>query len=199
MMRHPIQLTRMLAVLAMQGVLVQADPLEQTPFSDWFWRVRAGSSVLHMNDEGDPYRFGAGRGHSFAGGRFSLMGDLVYSYYDVNAVADEHKDENVKGGRSTSLGFDLNLRCNVLEKRAATGFFEGGIGFQSMLTSPTFPADGSYQNFTLFAGPGIQFPIGTRTRLAISLQWFHISNAWLFSSNSGYDGIQLVLAPEWDW
>lgn len=198
-MRHPIQFTRMLAVLVMLGALARADPSEQNPFNDWFWRVRAGGSVAHMNDEGDPYRFGAGLGHSFAGERFALMGDLVYSYYDVNAVADEHAEQNVKGGRSSSLGLDVSLRCNVLEKRTASGFLEGGMGFQSMLTSPTFPADGSYQNFTMFAGPGIQFPIGTRTRLAISMQWFHISNAWLFSSNSGYDGIQLVLSSEWAW
>jgi hypothetical protein len=168
-------------------------------FDSWFWHASAAGSVLHLNDEGDPYRISLGAGRPLPWERLSLIGKAVYSIYDVNAVADNNPSPNIRGGWSSSLGIDFALRIDSLYNVGhANVFFEGGAGFQVMLEDPPFPADGSKENFTLFAGPGVMIPLACGTRLGLSLQWFHISNANLFSNNSGYDGVQLVLATEWD-
>ena len=149
--------------------------------------------MLHLNDEGSAYRLSLGAGRPVLLDRTSLMADLIFAYYDVNDTADKNPHRGITGGGSTSLGFDLLLRIECLK----SVYLEGGGGFQSMLSDPPFPADGSENNFTLFFGPGVLFPTGQRSRLSVSLQWFHISNAWLFNYNSGYDGVQLVIGSEW--
>lgn len=198
-MKSPAYIVSAFAGLVAWGSIAMAEPEENGAFDGAFWHLYAAGSVIHLNNEGNPYRFGLGLGYPVLGNRVFLVGDLVYSYYEVNAVADEHPEPEVKGGASSSLGADFSLRYEVLQVKRITCFAEGGIGFQSMLGSPTFPADGSHQNFTLFGGPGILISCGERFRLGVALRWFHISNAWLFSSNSGYDGVQLVLTPEWSW
>jgi hypothetical protein len=166
-------------------------------FDSWFWHVTAGLPALHLNDEGSPFRLSLGGGRPLLFDRTSLMADLVFAYYEVNDVADKNPRPGTTGGGSASLGFDLLLRIECLKSVKAEWYLEGGVGFQSMLSDPPFPADGSENNFTLFFGPGVLFPTGQRSRLSVSLQWFHISNAWLFNYNSGYDGVQLVLGSEW--
>jgi hypothetical protein len=179
------------------GCSVGAQTEAKDRFDSWFWHASVGLPVMHLDDEGSPYRFSLGGGRPVLHDRVSLMADLVFAYYDVNQTADEHPRPGITGGKSASLGFDLLLRIEFLQTAHLDGYLEGGAGFQSMLSEPPFPADGSDENLTLFAGPGILIPMGERSRLTLSLQWFHISNAWLFSNNSGYDGIQLVLGPEW--
>ncbi len=58
------------------GTLAAENP--ETPF-DRFGCVYVSGSIIHMNDEGDPYRFGLGMGHSVWNDRVSLITDLVYS------------------------------------------------------------------------------------------------------------------------
>lgn len=120
-------------------------------FSSWFGHMSAAGPVLHFNDEGSPYRFALGVGHPVFLNELSFIATAAYSYYDVNAVADNNPSLNVKGGNSHSLGLDLLLRWSFLQTPHASYHFEGGAGFQYMLTDPPFPADGSNENFTLFS------------------------------------------------
>lgn len=176
------------------GVVSQAGDVERR-----LVRLYGSGALISLNDEGTPYRLGLGVGCPVWDERVWLISDLVYSRYDVNAVADEHPSDDVEGGSSSSLGVDLSLRCELFRGKHVTGFVCGGGGFQNMLESPPFPADGSERNFTLFCGPGLLIPVGERSRFALSLRYFHISNAWLFDKNSGYDGVLLVVGSEWDW
>ena len=164
--------------------------------SPWFATAQAAGTVYHLNDEGDPYRVGAGIGYSFSD-RIDGALDLVYGYYEVNAVKDRNPDIPVESGRSQSLGVDLRLRLRTLTTGKVDWYLQGGAGMQTMVANPPFPADGSGENFTLMLGPGCLVRFGERFRIATTVQWFHISNARLQPNNSGYDGIQLVVSPEW--
>lgn len=170
---------------------------EEEAFDGWFWHITAGLPVYRLNDEGYPYRFAIGGGHPVLHERIALMAHLVLGYYDVSGTADKNPRPDISGGSSTSLGLDLRLRIDLFWTAGLSGYLEGGGGFQTMLGDPPFPADGSDNNLTLFVGPGVAVPVGSRTRLTLSVQYFHISNAWLFESNSGYDGLQLIFGPEW--
>ncbi len=162
-----------------------------------FLHLSASVPAVPFNDEGDPYRLSLGVGHSVAPFDLTLLTNLVYSYYGVNAVADNNPSTDIEGGSSHSLGIDIALRKSFTTSEGFDYYYEGGGGFQSMLTNPPFPADGSDENFTLFFGPGIVIPAGDNKRVSASLQWFHISNANLFPDNSGYDGLQLLIGVEW--
>jgi hypothetical protein len=162
-----------------------------------FTHLSAAASIFHFNDEGSPYRLALGIGCQNICNDLSLLLSTVYSYYEVNHVADNHPSPSVKGGTSHSLGVDLLLRWSLLQTPQVTYHFEFGAGFQSILRDPPFPADGSDENFTVLFGPGITIPAAIHKQLRLSLLWLHISNANLFPNNSGYDGIQLVMGYEW--
>jgi hypothetical protein len=170
---------------------------DEGAFNMWFGQISAAGTLLHFNDEGSPYRFSLGAGRPFFLNDLSVMANLVYSYYNVNEVADKNPSPDVKGGNSHSLGLDLLLRWTFLKKPHASYYVEAGSGFQTMQSGPPFPADGSDENFTVLLGPGVLVPTGVANRLRFSLQWFHISNANLFPNNSGYDGLQLTVGLEW--
>ncbi len=164
--------------------------------SPWFATAQVAGTVFHLNDEGNPYRLSAGVGCSFSD-RIDGALDLVFGYYEVNAVKDRNPNVEVRSGRSESLGLDARLRLRALTTGRVDWYVQGGAGIQTMLSSPPFPADGSEANFTLMLGPGCLVRFGSRFRVATTVQWFHISNARLQPNNSGYDGIQLVVSPEW--
>lgn len=188
----------LVSLLVLTNTCIAAEQNEGT-FSDWFWHATGSVPAAHFNDEGSPYRFALGAGRSGVADHLSLMANLVLGVYDVNAVADNNPSQNVKGGYSSSLGFDLLARWDLERIGNFNCYLEGGAGFQNMLGNPRFPADASNQNFTLFVGPGVYIPTGTRSRLSVSIQLFHISNADLFENNSGYDGLQLKCGSEWSF
>lgn len=194
-MKMTIHSVALISLLTLADVVFAADRAAE-PFTAWFWHASAAGSVYHLNDEGSPYRFSLGAGHPVVTKHIILMADLVYTLYDVNANADNNPGQDVQGGLSSSLGFDLLLRLNLVRTARAALYLEGGGGFQVMVDDPPFPADGSEENFTLFGGPGISLPTWERSRLTVSVQWFHISNGNLIANNSGYDGVQLVLGTE---
>jgi hypothetical protein len=171
--------------------------IESDASKEWFGHMSTAGSVKHFNDEGAPYRLSIGAGHLAFSNDLSFMASVAYSYYDVNAVADNNPTPDLRGGNSHSLGFDLLMRWSFLQTLPVSCHIDGGAGFQSMLTDPPFPADGSKENFTLLFGPGVLIPTDIDNRLRVSLLWFHISNANLFPKNSGYDGLQLVVGFEW--
>lgn len=173
-----------------------SDLLLSTSFNPAFWHVSASVPVVHFNDEGDPYRLSLGIGHAVVPYNLTLLTNVVYAYYDVNAVADKNPSADLKGGHSHSLGIDIALRKSFTTAKRIDYYYEGGGGFQVMIAKPPFPADGSDENFTVFLGSGIMFPAGSQKRVSASLQWFHISNAGLFPDNSGYDGLQLIIGFE---
>jgi hypothetical protein len=162
----------------------------------WFLQAQAAATVLQINDEGSPYRFSLGAGRRFTD-HLDGMVDLVYTYYDVNAVRDRNPNVEVRSGTSSSAGFDLRLRHDLLKTGKIEWYISGLAGFQTMIDGPNFPADGSDENFTLGLGLGGRIPIAERMRFTATLQWFHISNARLWPNNSGYDGLQLAISPEW--
>ncbi|BFM17482.1 hypothetical protein R50073_36650 [Maricurvus nonylphenolicus] len=173
-----------------------SDLLLNTSFNPSFWHLSGSVPAVHFNDEGDPYRLSLGMGYAVVPYDLILLTNVVYSYYDVNAVADNNPSSDIEGGSSHSLGVDLALRKSFSTAKNINYYYEGGGGFQYMVSKPPFPADGSDENFTLFLGSGIVVPAGSKKRVTASVQWFHISNANLFPDNSGYDGLQLVIGFE---
>jgi hypothetical protein len=94
---------------------------------------------------------------------------------------------------------DLTMRFRMAAVRRGSLFALGGGGIQTMVDSPHFPADGSEKNFTLSVGIGALVPVARRLRLSLDVRAFHISNSNVWRNNSGYDGIQVVLSPEWSF
>gem|GEM_PF-865958 len=192
----------LVTVLLVQPVYSSAekgsDTLNGLTFNGLFGYTSASGGVAHFNDEGYVSRLSLGVGTPTSIENLTVMGGVVYGYYDVNAVADKNPSRNVEEGSSHSLGVGLMLRYTIWHTPSASYHLEGGAGFQQMLSNPPFPADGSDENFTVFIGPGTLIPMAPDKRLRISLQYFHISNAGLVSDNSGYDGLQLVVGFEWN-
>jgi hypothetical protein len=111
--------------------------------SEWFWHLSAAGSVIHLNDEGAPYRLSLGAGRPFYMDGLSIKANLVYSYYEVNEVADNNPSSDVVGGYSHSLGIDLLLRWSLSQTPSVSYYLEGGGGIQGLVSGPPFPADGS--------------------------------------------------------
>ena len=166
-------------------------------FNSWFIHASGAGTVLQLNDEGSPYRLSVGAGRPVLKNKLTLLLNGVYTFYDVNNVADNNPSPDVRGGHSHSLGLDLIVRKPYFQTPHMSCHFEGGAGLQWILTDPHFPADGSDGNFTALIGHGVLIPVNSDLRLCMTLEWFHISNANLLPNNSGYDGIQLLIGFEW--
>jgi hypothetical protein len=148
-----------------------------------FVQAHASGPVYNFGDEGNQVRFALGA-CAASRGPLSLQFDGVLSAID----AATHTGSG--GGRALGVGVDALLRWRAGEARR--WFVEAGGGVQYAI-GVSFPADGTHFQFTVIGGVGRSIAIGAGRSLDVGLRWFHISNANLLPSNSGYDSLQLTV------
>jgi hypothetical protein len=200
---YPVRARRAKLAAAVAAALFCVRPAAATEtrwWAPWSWPVldpRAwdatcgGARVLQVHASGPVHNFGdEGRQSRLA------VGACVAAYGSLSLQLDgvvspiEAFDHIVGGGRAVGLGVDAILRWWPGGQRA--WFAEAGGGLQYAVGS-SFPADGTHFQFTVIGGVGRSFGLGAGRTLDVGLRWFHISNANLLPSNSGYDSIQLTV------
>ncbi|MFZ4760897.1 MAG: acyloxyacyl hydrolase [Burkholderiaceae bacterium] len=155
---------------------------------DRFVQARLAGPLHNFGDEGNQVSLALGA-CAATRGPLSLQFDAVLSGIDAFPHA------GVGGGRALGVGVDGVLRWRLFDERR--WFVEAGGGLQYAIGS-SFPADGTHFQFTAIGGVGRTFELGAQRSLQVGVRWFHISNANLLPSNSGYDALQLVIGYSLD-
>lgn len=197
----PSDLVRRIAVATLLASLSSIAAAQPRWWAPWSWPVldpatwdtgcggarfvqaHLSGPVYNFGDEGYQYRFALGA-CAASRGPLSLQFDVVASSIDA------YPHTGVGGGRALGLGVDGVLRWRLGAERR--WFAEAGGGMQYAIGS-SFPADGTHFQFTVIGGLGRSVDLGRGRTLDVGLRWFHISNANLLPSNSGYDSIQLTV------
>jgi len=148
-----------------------------------FVQAHASGPVYNFGDEGEQVRFALGA-CAASRGPLSLQLDGVLS------AIDAAMHTGAGGGRALGVGVDALLRWRLGESRR--WFVEAGGGVQYAIGS-SFPADGTHFQFTVIGGVGRSLDLGSGRALQLGIRWFHISNANVLPSNSGYDSLQLTV------
>jgi hypothetical protein len=155
---------------------------------DRFVQARVSGPVYNFGDEGNQVSVALGA-CAASRGALSLQVDGVLSGIDAAPHA------GVGGGRALGIGVDTVLRWRLFDARR--WFVEAGGGVQYAIGS-SFPADGTHFQFTVIGGVGRSIELGAQRSLQVGVRWFHISNANVLPSNSGYDALQLVVGYSLD-
>jgi len=148
-----------------------------------FVQAHTSGPVYNFGDEGEQVRFALG---ACAASR----GPLTLQFDGVVSAIDAAMHIGSGGGRAVGVGVDALLRWRLGEARR--WFVEAGGGVQYAV-GVSFPADGTHFQFTVISGVGRSLDLGGGRSLQLGLRWFHISNANLLPSNSGYDSLQLTV------
>jgi hypothetical protein len=199
----PVPTRRVPLAIAIAIALACASPAavaETRWWAPWTWPVLdpgtwdprcGGARFVQVHASGPVYNFGdEGRQSRFAVGACAASRGPLSLHLDAVVSPIEAFDHIVGGGRAVGLGIDGILRWRPGAQPA--WFVEAGGGFQYAIGS-SFPADGTHFQFTVIGGVGRSFGLGSGRTLDVGLRWFHISNANLLPSNSGYDSIQLTV------
>jgi hypothetical protein len=120
-----------------------------------------------------------------------LRGTFEYGF-DIMPVFAVLHPQQVYGG-----GFDpIAARWNFRPRARSAAYFEIVAG--AVFTTSNVPrGDTSSFNFVPKIGAGWQLFTGPRRSLDVSLQFWHLSNAFIGTENPGLNGVQFVIGYHW--
>jgi hypothetical protein len=171
-----------------------ANPIDThspNPFDDGSWTFQSYASVTWGEHDNTLAQVHVGGGYFFIDG-LSINLQLVGSFLHSHDVDDSGEDGDPHSGDDSGAGgLDALFRWHFLrdkEEGRWSIFADAGAGI--MVSSESFPADGSHFNFTPQAGLGGTLRLTDRLHLIGGVKWYHVSNAYTQDRNPGYDGVQ---------
>lgn len=175
-------------LLALSLEYLDAARLVETPEGDMRWedtsidgaaagehRVGAFASALFEDDHGEIYTLHLDYEY-FLRNDLALAFQPLFGIY-VGDVADGYL-----------AGLDLFLKWYFARAGALAFFAEVGGGGQFAFPE-SFPARGSHYNFRFNIGPGARLHVTDSVDVVFGARYTHMSNAYLFHPNEGYDGL----------
>jgi hypothetical protein len=166
-------------------------PVDSDPFDDGSWTFQTYATGTWGEHDNSLWQLHVGGGYFFIDGlsiNLELTGSALHSQ-DVDLSGEDGDPHS--GDDSGAGGLDAIFRWHVLRDREEgkwSLFVDAGAGI--MISSESFPADGSNFNFTPQAGIGGTLRLTERLHLIGGAKWFHVSNAYTQDRNPGFDGIQ---------
>src|SRR5574337_1123869 len=175
----------LLVLVGLSGAWAQERPPEEKLRGDWLFtkgrveiggHVGGGFSMQHRDRSASLFTVSPRIGYVFAEHEGSLPGSLEIvgepSYFAV-----------FEGRTAHLLGLAALIKYNFRTGTKLTPFIDAGTGI-SYATFPV-PRGGTSFNFTLQAGVGVHYAVGTRSTLNFEWRYSHFSNAYTTDNDPG--------------